>query len=281
MKLPSLAYLILMALVFTSSASSSTAIAAGIAEADVSQVETAVLDRIYSGFESMHYSVSWSGGVKIGDLYLNIVREPSRKDAYRINARVKDYGPLQLVYPIDDTFDCYVRGPLKLPYQYEVLQKEGFGKETKRLTRYDQRLRYVLYQKNKEPEERFDLEGIVYNEFAAFFISRALKFSAAEEFIVPAFVDKKRHEVKVVLLGREKRATLFGEKETLKVMPKMQFKGLYDKKGDTVFWMTDDPCRVPVEIHSKIIIGSLVAELVEYTNPSCGHLKPMTAGKDK
>ena len=52
-------------------------------------------------------------------------------------------------------------------------------------------------------------------------------------------------------------------------MPKMKFKGLYDKDGDTVFWLTDDACRVPVKIDSKILIGSLVAELVDYSNPVC------------
>jgi hypothetical protein len=53
----------------------------------------------------------------------------------------------------------------------------------------------------------------------------------------------------------------------------MYFKGLYEKSGDTVLWLTDDRCRVPVEIHSKIAIGSLVAELVEYTNSACPELR--------
>ena len=49
----------------------------------------------------------------------------------------------------------------------------------------------------------------------------------------------------------------------------MDFKGLYDKDGDTVFWLTDDNCRVPIAINSKIMIGSLTADLVSYTNPAC------------
>ena len=68
---------------------------------------------------------------------------------------------------------------------------------------------------------------------------------------------------------REKRATQFGDKETVVVQPQMQFKGLYEKSGNTTLWLTDDRCRVPVEIHSKIVIGALVAELAEYTNPAC------------
>jgi hypothetical protein len=235
-------------------------------------VDTAVLATIFSGTESLHYSVSWSGGMKIGDIYLDIRPEKKEKGAYSISAKVKDYGPLELFYPVDDTFRCFVNGPLKLPYRYEVYQKEGYGRETTRLTLYNQDLRHISYQKNKEPKQQFTVTGTVYNEFASFIITRALVFREGEGIIVPTFADKKRHEVRVALLAKEKRKTLFGEKKTLKVQPRMHFKGLYDKDGETVLWLTDDTCRVPVEIRSKIVIGSLVAELVGYTNPACKEL---------
>lgn len=236
-----------------------------------------VLGKIFSGNEVMHYSISWSGGVKIGDLEL-AVRRVERGDGYEIRARVTDYGLFRLFYPVDDTFTTLVRGPLKLPSRYEVLQQEGHGgRETRRLTLYDQQHRKVSYQKNDQPVKTFTMAGTAYNEFSSFFITRALKFQG-EENIVPTFVDEKRHEVAVTLLGREKRKSLFGEVDTLKVMPKMEFKGLYDKDGDTVFWLTDDSCRVPVAINSKILIGSLRADLVEYTNPACPE---WTGGKDR
>ncbi len=246
---------------------------AEVLETRPDQVDSEVLGRIFSGGETMHYSISWSGGVKIGDLYLEIRPDENRPGGHVISAKVKDYGPLEVFYPVDDRFTCAVRGPMKLPYRYEVVQREGLlGKETRRLTWYDQSLRYVRYQKNEEPWERFDVEGMVYNEFASFIITRALVFREGEEIVVPTFADKKRHEVRVELLGRETMPTLFGERQTLKVQPKMNFKGLYDKDGDTILWITDDRCRVPVEIDSRIVIGSLVAKLEHYSNPACPEL---------
>ena len=231
---------------------------------------------IYSGGETMHYEVSWSGGIKIGDLFLS-VRQAASGDGYAIRARVRDYGLFRLFYPVNDTFTTYVRGPLKLPYRYEVEQKEGHGSSTThRLTIYDQKNLQVSYRKNREPWKKFTLAGPAYNEFSSFFITRALNF-AGKRPVVPTFVDKKRHEVAVAMLAREKHKSMFGRINTLKVMPKMDFKGLYDKDGDTVFWLTDDNCRVPVAINSKILIGSLVAELVEYKNPAC----PQWTGRKK
>jgi hypothetical protein len=234
-------------------------------------VNKKILATIYSGLEFMHYAVSWSGGIKIGDLYLAVV-PAENDDGFVITAQVTDYGLFHLFYPLDDTFRTSVRGSLKLPYQYDVLQKEGYGsREIHRQTFYDQRSLQVRYQKNKQPVKEFSLTGTAYNEFSSFYITRSLIFQEQQnqKKIIPTFVDEKRHEVAVLMLGREERDSLFGKVTTLKVMPKMEFEGLYDKDGDTVFWLTDDVCRVPVAINSKILIGSLTAELIEYTNPAC------------
>jgi len=222
---------------------------------------------IYSGQEKMHFSISWSGGIKIGDLALTVTPDPSGEELV-IKARVRDYGLFKLLYPVDDTFTTLVHGPLKLPSRYEVHQREG-SRKVHRLTLYDQERFQVSYSKHENPPTLYSLAGPTYNEFSSFFITRALRLQREEEQIVPSFVDKKRHKVAVKVFGKEQKKTIFGPRNTIKVMPKMNFKGLYDKDGKTVFWLTDDACRIPVEIRSKILIGSLVAELVEYSNPAC------------
>ncbi len=141
--------------------------------------------------------------------------------------------------------------------------------EVHRRTTYDQGKFEVSYQKHDNPPTLYSISGPTYNEFSSFFITRALHLRAEQRQTVPSFVDKKRHEVAVKVFGVEKKETLFGTIDTIKVMPEMHFKGLYDKDGDTVFWLTDDACQIPMEIRSKILIGSLVAKLVEYSNPAC------------
>jgi len=235
-------------------------------------IDQQALGVIFSGEEILHYSLSWSGGIKIGDMYLSVVSEDSG-DGFVITARITDYGLFKFFYPVDDTFTTFVRGSLKLPYRYEVHQLEGSDMDARRLTLYDQEHLSVVYQKNDNPRQTYTLAGPAYNEFSSFFITRALNLISGKRQIVPTFVDGKRHEVAVAVPGLEARKTIFGRMETIKVLPKMSFKGLYDKEGDTVFWLTNDSCRIPVEIHSKILIGSLVAELVEYSNSACSEKK--------
>lgn len=225
------------------------------------------LQTIFSGQEEMHFSISWTGGVKIGDLKLTL--KQIAEDEFEIYVRVTDYGLFKFFYPVDDLFVTLVSGPEKLPYQYGVLQREGRGSETRRLTIYDQESLEVTYKKNDFPENDFVIAEPVHNEFSSFYVTRSMELSPGRSFIVPTFADKKLNSVQVDVKGKEDIDSPFGRVRTLIVYPLMKFKGLYDKDGDTVIWITDDNCRVPVRIRSKILIGSLTADLTKYTNSAC------------
>lgn len=232
------------------------------------KVRRDALQRVFGGNETLHYSISWTGGVKIGDLRLEITTDPLKGNT--ISARVTDYGLFKLFYPVDDLFTTFIDSSQRLPYRYEVLQREGHGKdETRRLTIYDQEGLVVRYQRDDDEPLEVAVSGPVHNEFSSFYITRCLILNPGEVPVVPTFADKRRHEVSVNILEREEVGSLFGKVSTIRVQPKMTFRGLYDKDGDTVIWFTDDVCRVPVKINSKILIGSLTAELVEYHNELC------------
>lgn len=244
----------------------------GAAEAPLPAVpDPALLASAYGDDESFRYDVSWSGGFKIGELSLRITRMAGEGERFGIHAHVESTGAFRLIYPVDDTFVTEVAGQDRLPVRYEVRQKEGIGYRAHRLTVYDQEKGLVRYRKNDGPEKEFVVSGKVHNEFSSFFFTRVLPYVLETSVIVPTFADEKRHEVVVTpkewIDGEE---TLLGPVRVVAVLPRMTFKGLYDKSGDTVIWFTDDACRVPVRIRSKILVGSLVAELVAYHGKSCG-----------
>lgn len=224
----------------------------------------------YQGNEKLRYTVSWSGGIKIGELHMEVRRIEEEDERFELRARVKDSGIFHFFYPVDDTFVTIVAGKKRLPVTYEVEQKEGSDYRAKRHTVYNQETGEIKYTKNDNDPVMYQVEGGVHNEFSSFFFTRILQLIPGLPVIVPTFVDGKRHEV-VVRTGEMVRlsGTVLGDVDTIPVTPLMKFKGLYDKEGDTVIWFTDDLCRVPVRINSKILIGSLTAELVSYSNPLC------------
>ena len=232
------------------------------------QLLSKTLSVIFSGKEQLHYEVSWSGGLKIGDVHLEIVQERSRPDAYNLIARVISTGAVQTIYPVDDYFRCLVSGPLKLPRLYQAKQTEGLKqKTTTRATRYDQKAGVLRYRKNQRKEKQYSARG--YNEMSAFIITRALKLTEGGGIVVPTIVSRQSHPVTMKLLGRETRHSLFGEVPTLKVRPVAQIKDVYEKGDKATLWLTDNACRIPVEIEAQLTIGVLTARLTSYSNPAC------------
>ncbi|MBM9520676.1 DUF3108 domain-containing protein [Desulforhopalus vacuolatus] len=224
----------------------------------------------YSGNEHLHYDVSWSGGVKAGELDMKITALDDVKDGYKIDVHVTTKGSLiDLAYPIRDRHITLLKGAEKLPFRSDLWQKEGRSYRAHREMIYDQEKHRVVYFKNGKQQGDWHLKGPANNEFTSFLNSRLMDFVVNKPFIVPTFADKKRVAVKVTPLKKEKMETLLGKVNTVVIMPRLTFKGLYEKQGDTVIWYTADHCRVPVQVNSKIKIGSLTARLSGYENPAC------------
>lgn len=229
----------------------------------------------YSGDEKFFYDITWNGGLKIGELRLEIKKVPGQKDTYEIHAWfTTNNGMFKYIYPVKDTHITTVKGDDRLPVHYEVWQKEGWNYTAHRITRYEQKEGKVISQKEGDPIEEFSISGTTYNEFSSFFVSRVMPLVVGKPFKVPTFADEKRTEVVVETMRKTHiEDTIIGPVDTVEVMPILTFTGLYDKRGDTVIWYTDDECRVPVLINSKIIVGSLTSTLVYYSNPACEKYK--------
>ena len=234
-------------------------------------IDKDLISAIYSGNEKFRYDVSYSGGLKLGELYLSVDPAEDAEDGFSIHARVTtENGIFSKVYPIEDVHVTRVQGPERLPYHYEVWQKEGFSYESHRVFRYEQNKGRILYQHNDKPVEVFMVKTPIQNEFSSFFASRLMAFEPGQPFLVPTFADEKRNEVVVMVRGRDLlKKTILGDVDTMVVEPIMEFSGLYDKRGDTVIWYSDDECRVPVKVNSRLVLGSLTATLVSYSNPDC------------
>lgn len=227
----------------------------------------------YSGGESFRFDISYTGGFKLRELHLKLSKceTDDREDCFVLHARITtDDGLFSAIYPIEDRHVTHVSGAERLPYHYEVWQKEGYNYEAHRVVRYDQQKGRVLYKLNDGPVEIYDVGKRIQNEFSSFFASRVMPLIPGQPFIVPTFADDRRNEV--VVMVREKEIlekTVLGNVTAVVVEPIMKFSGLYDKRGDTVIWYSDDECRVPVKVNSKLIIGSLTADLVAYNNKAC------------
>ena len=225
-----------------------------------------LLETAYAGGETLRYTVSWLG-IPAGELVMQVSRITESSETFALEITARSAGLLAVFYPVEDHFRTVVQGKMRLPTRHEMQQKEG-RRVNRRLTLYDQERFRVSYSKNDEPQEIYQVEGPMQNEISSFFFMRTLLFDGKGPMIVPTFADKKRHEVVVAMEGREEQQSVLGRKKTIKLRPRLKFKGLYEKMGDPFVWLTDDGWRIPTRIQAKIVIGALTAELVEYSGPA-------------
>jgi Protein of unknown function (DUF3108) len=85
--------------------------------------------------------------------------------------------------------------------------------------------------------------------------------------------DKKNRPVEVRVEGLETLEGGWGRVETVRVRVIMPFHGLFMNKGDIHVWVTNDERKTPVRMKAKVVLGAIVADLVNGWS-GVGSVKP-------
>lgn len=93
---------------------------------------------------------------------------------------------------------------------------------------------------------------------------RTQPLNVGDTLYVDNFSKNKSYSLEVRVVKRERIQVKAGTFNTIVVEPLLQAAGLFKHKGRLKVWLTDDRLRMPVLMKSKVIVGSIVAELEEY-----------------
>ena len=66
-------------------------------------------------------------------------------------------------------------------------------------------------------------------------------------------------------LGRQRIEVDAGTFDCIIIEPLMKEGGLFKSEGRVVIWLTDDDRKIPVKVSTRVVIGSIDAELREYS----------------
>lgn len=75
--------------------------------------------------------------------------------------------------------------------------------------------------------------------------------------------DKKNYKLEAVVEGTERLSGSWGDADTVRVLVIMPFQGIFLNEGNIRVWVTNDARRLPVMMQAKVVIGSIVAKLVQ------------------
>jgi len=80
---------------------------------------------------------------------------------------------------------------------------------------------------------------------------------------IPTHDNEKSYDMVVKVLRRERVEVPAGKFDCVLVEPVLKSEGIFKAKGQMLVWLSDDERRIPVQVKSKVPIGSISVSLTD------------------
>lgn len=184
------------------------------------------------------------------------------RDVYNINFSVSSISAFDPFYKVRDHYETYVDVEGLFPWRFEQHIREG-GYSRDFSAFFDQRK-----AKAKTSEGSYDIPKYVSDIVSAFYYARTFDYSnmkKGDRAHLENFYKDKTYPLDILYHGKETISVDAGKFDCIVVEPLVQEGGLFKSDGSIVVWLTDDDLRIPIKVKTKVLIGSIDAELTGYS----------------
>jgi hypothetical protein len=213
--------------------------------------------------ERLEFEISYSG-ITAG----RAVQEVTLVDnEVHIVSTAKSADWLKLFFPVDDRIESVlIKGApplfIGVPRLYRERICEGWTRFEKDSFFDRGALEVTTRDFLKKTENTQKISRRTYDTLSSFFYFRTVALQVGTSSFIDIFDCKKLWNTEVQVLRRERISTPLGTFNTIVIKPLLKFEGIFARTGDMHIWLTDDERRIPVQMKSKVRIGSITATLV-------------------
>jgi hypothetical protein len=200
------------------------------------------------------------GPVKAGYAYMEIpdIVKINGKPCFHIISRAESNDFFSAFYKVRDRVESFIDTTGIFPWHFEKHLREGkFSADV--INIFDQKNQRVIARK-----DTFQVPLYVQDVLSAFYYVRTQDLKIGNHFSVDNFSDGKNYPLEVKVLKKENVRVKAGKFYCFVVEPILKSTGIFKQKGRLKVWMTEDPTHTPVMMKSEIVVGSIVAELIDY-----------------
>ncbi len=179
-------------------------------------------------------------------------------------ARSADW--LRFFFPVDDRIESYLTSDtpslsIGSPRLYHEQKHEG-KTITNREARFDrQKFEVTTIDHRNNNEKKHAITKRTYDTLSSFFYVRTVPLQVGTSYYIDIFDCNRLWNTEVKVLRREELKTPLGRFKTIVIQPLLKSEGIFARTGDMLIWLTDDDRRIPVQMKSKVIVGSITATL--------------------
>ncbi len=207
--------------------------------------------------EVLFYDLKWLG-IKAGSATLSFYET---KDRVKIVSEARSDPWVDIFYKVRDRVVSLLKKVPPGSISYRITLREGRHRKDREVIFYPEPGK-VLFKDHLSKEERhIDIAKGLFDPLAGFYVLRNRDLKVGKDEYIRIFDSKKVYDVRVEVLRKETVETSLGRFRTIVVKPHMKSEGIFYRKGEIYIYLTDDERHIPVLLKSKILIGSVVAEL--------------------
>jgi len=191
---------------------------------------------------------------------------------YAVMFQVNSTPTFSWFYEVRDRYQTHLDVDSIYPWHFEQHIKEGHYRRD--FTADFDQINHIVVTS----ESRFPIPPRVHDIMSAFYYARTLDFSQLEvgdRIHLHNFYKDSTYELDVEFRGRQTIKVEAGTFKCLIIEPLAREGGLFKSEGKVLLWLSDDDRKIPVKVSTKVLIGSISAELREYSGIN-GELKART-----
>lgn len=181
---------------------------------------------------------------------------------YKVQFNVRSTPTFDFFFEVRDRYETYLDTSTIVPWRFEQHIKEG---------NYRRDYSAIFDQHNKiakTDEGDFSIPDFVHDIMSAFYYARTIdysKFKMGQRVHLQNFFKGKTNPLDIKYLGKQEINVDAGRFRCIIVEPMVKEGGLFKSEGRILIWLSDDENKIPVKVSTKVIIGSIDAELKEYS----------------
>jgi hypothetical protein len=183
------------------------------------------------------------------------------RPCFRIEFLVNSKPFFDWIYKVEDRYLTIVDSAGLFPWRFEQHIREG-GYRRDFIAEFDQRQHVAT-----TTEGRYVIPPYVQDMMSAFYFARLIDYSGyrpGQKLHLQNFYKDSTYSLDVKFKGRQTIEVEAGEFRCIILEPLASEGGLFKSSGSVLIWLTDDERKMPVRVNTKIPIGSIDSELIEY-----------------
>lgn len=234
-----------------------------IASSQESKPLRSVPNEAFGFGERLEYSVGYKF-ITAGYAVFQVGKEPivtNDRQCYDIRFDVASLSSLEFLYKVRDRYRTMVDIDGLFPWRFEQTIREG-GYSKDFAAKFDQ-----VGNRAITTEGVFKIPPFVHDIVSALYHVRTYdlrNMKKGDIIKMQNFFDRETHDLQIVVLGRQKIEVEAGTFNTVVIEPVIKKGGLFKSEGRILIWLSDDDRKIPIKVSSKILIGTVDAELTSY-----------------